>query len=132
MEYYNTDYELDINYQNYEKMDLTSLLSYELKKIDIKRIKNSINSIFDYLTVEQEDSINNLCIELYEIKKRILYNVYNYLQNSNSYEIIKYNQNNIINELNNLYKFSRVKFKQFSDNMTIHFENIILKIIFKN
>ena len=128
MEYYNTDYELDINYQNYEKMDLTSLLSYELKKIDIKRIKNSINSIFDYLTVEQEDSINNLCIELYEIKKRILYNVYNYLQNSNSYEIIKYNQNNIINELNNLYKFSRVKFKQFSDNMTIHFENNFQKL----
>ena len=109
-------------------MDLTSLLSYELKKIDIKRIKNSINSIFDYLTVEQEDSINNLCIELYEIKKRILYNVYNYLQNSNSYEIIKYNQNNIINELNNLYKFSRVKFKQFSDNMTIHFENNFQKL----
>ena len=128
MEYYNTDYELDINYQNYEKMDLTSLLLYELKKIDIKRIKNSINSIFDYLTVEQEDSINNLCIELYEIKKRILYNVYNYLQNSNSYEIIKYNQNNIINELNNLYKFSRVKFKQFSDNMTIHFENNFQKL----
>ncbi len=128
MEYYNTDYELDINYQNYEKMDLTSLLSYELKKIDIKRIKNSINSIFDYLTVEQENSINNLCIELYEIKKRILYNVYNYLQNSNSYEIIKYNQNNIINELNNLYKFSRVKFKQFSDNITIHFENNFQKL----
>ena len=129
MEYNNSNYELDnIKYQNNEKMDLTSLLSYELKKIDIKRIKNSINSIFDYLTEEQENSINNLCVELYEIKKRILYNIFNYLQNTNSYEIIKYNQNNILNELNNLYKFSRIKFKQFSDNISIHFENNFQKL----
>ena len=129
MEYNNSNYDLDnIKYQNNEKMDLTSLLSYELKKIDIKRIKNSINSIFDYLTEEQENSINNLCVELYEIKKRILYNIFNYLQNTNSYEIIKYNQNNILNELNNLYKFSRIKFKQFSDNISIHFENNFQKL----
>ena len=129
MEYNNSNNDLDnIKYQNNEKMDLTSLLSYELKKIDIKRIKNSINSIFDYLTEEQENSINNLCVELYEIKKRILYNIFNYLQNTNSYEIIKYNQNNILNELNNLYKFSRIKFKQFSDNISIHFENNFQKL----
>jgi len=130
MEYNNSEYDLEnINFQNYEKMDLISLLSYELKKIDIKRIKNSINSIFYYLTEEQENSINNLCIDLYETKKSILYNLYNYLQNTNSYEIKKYNQNTILNELNNLYKFSRVKFKQFSDNITIYFENNFQKLI---
>ena len=51
------------NYFKFQKIenggenDLLSWLSYELGKIDINGIKNSMYSIFNYLTQEQEDYI---------------------------------------------------------------------------
>ena len=122
------------NYFKFQKIenggenDLLTWLSYELGKIDINDIKNSMYSIFNYLTQEQEDYINNLCCHLQEIKHEINYNIINYLKENFPIELGKKEQNNILNELKNLHKNSRIKFKQFDDNITIFFENNIQKL----
>ena len=122
------------NYFKFQKIenggenDLLSWLSYELGKIDINGIKNSMYSIFNYLTQEQEDYINNLCSHLQEIKHEINYKIINYLKENLPIELGKKEQNNILNELKNLHKNSRIKFKQFDDNIAIFFENNIQKL----
>ena len=122
------------NYFKFQKIenggenDLLSWLSYELGKIDINGIKNSMYSIFNYLTQEQEDYINNLCSHLQEIKHEINYKIIHYLKENLPIELGKKEQNNILNELKNLHKNSRIKFKQFDDNIAIFFENNIQKL----
>ena len=122
------------NYFKFQKIenggenDLLSWLSYELGKIDINGIKNSMYSIFNYLTQEQEDYINNLCSHLQEIKHEINYKIINYLKENLPIELGKKEQNNILNELKNLHKNARIKFKQFDDNIAIFFENNIQKL----
>ena len=122
------------NYFKFQKIenggenDLLSWLSYELGKIDINDIKNSMYSIFNYITQEQEDYINNLCCHLQEIKHEINYKIINYLKENLPIELGKKEQNNILNELKNLHKNARIKFKQFDDNIAIFFENNIQKL----
>ena len=113
-----------------QNIDLTSLISIELNKIDTNEIKNLVYSLVKNLTEKQETYIYNLCIKIQEIKKGIIYKVYKYIKEKNQNEIIKENSSNdsIINELKNLNKYSKIKFKQFDTFMTVDFENNFKKL----
>ena len=119
-------------YNHYPKqnIDITSMISIELNKIDTDEIKNLMYTLVKNITEEQETYIYNLCIKIQEIKKGIIYKVYKMIKEKNQLEIVKENNNNesIINELKNLDRKSKIKFKQFDNLMTIDFENNFKKL----
>ena len=93
------------------------------------KIKNTIYSLFNYLTKEQEEYIDKLCSQLQEFKNEFFYKIYYYLEDNNYYELGNNQQKNILMELNNLRKNSKIKFKQINDNLSIHFENNFQNLI---
>ena len=131
MEHNNSSPNLKIP-NNYPKQnsDITSMISIELNKIDTNEIKNLMYSLVKNITEEQETYIYNLCIKIQEIKKGIIYKVYKLIKEKNQNEIIKENSNNesIVNELKNLNKQSKIKFKQFDNLMSIDYENNFKKL----
>ena len=131
MEHNNSSPNLKIS-NNYPKqnIDITSMISIELNKIDTNEIKNLMYTLVKNITEEQETYIYNLCIKIQEIKKGIIYKVYKLIKEKNQNEMVKENYNNesIINELKNLNKKSKIKFKQFDNLMTIDFENNFKKL----
>ena len=131
MEHNNSSPNLKIP-NNYPKQnsDITSMISIELNKIDTNEIKNLMYSLVKNITEEQETHIYNLCIKIQEIKKGIIYKVYKLIKEKNQNEIIKENSNNesIVNELKNLNKQSKIKFKQFDNLMSIDYENNFKKL----
>ena len=68
MEHNNSSPNLKNSFQK-QNMDLTSLISIELNKIDTNEIKNLVYSLVKNLTEKQETYIYNLCIKIQEIKK---------------------------------------------------------------
>ena len=130
MEFDNYFYEEEYKkYLNGKNNNLSSIISFELQKININKIKKTIYSLFNYLTKEQEDYIDKLCSQLQEFKNGLFYKIYNYLEDNNYYDLGNNEQKNILIELNNLRKNSKIKFKQINDNLFIHFENNFQKLI---
>ena len=131
MEHNNSSPNLKIsNHYPKQNIDITSMISIELNKIDTDEIKNLMYTLVKNITEEQETYIYNLCIKIQEIKKGIIYKVYKLIKEKNQNEIIKENSNNesIVNELKNLNKQSKIKFKQFDNLMSIDYENNFKKL----
>ena len=118
--------EKNISEKNY---NLSSIISFELQKINTNKIKKTIYSLFNYLTKEQEEYIDKLCSELQKFKNEFFYKIYNYLEDNNYYDLGNNQQKNILIELNNLRKNSKIKFKQINDNLSVHFEKNFKNLI---
>lgn len=113
--------------KNIIKIFVFNFLKYE--EHETYKIKNTIYSLFNYLTKEQEEYIDKLCSQLQEFKNEFFYKIYYYLEDNNYYELGNNQQKNILMELNNLRKNSKIKFKQINDNLSIHFENNFQNLI---
>ena len=113
------------------KNNIVSIVINELNKLDEEEIKSSFNSVFKNQTSEQTNVLTGIILKINEVKKSITEKIkdnnhkknINSLNNSLSFSKELNNNNNekingIQNEIKNLLKNSKIKFKQFNDCMT--------------
>ena len=113
------------------KNNIVSIVINELNKLDEEEIKSSFNSVFKNQTSEQTNALTGIILKINEDKKSITEKIkdnnqkknINSLNNSLSFSKELNNNNSekingIQNEIKNLLKNSKIKFKQFNDCMT--------------
>ena len=113
------------------KNNIVSIVINELNKLDEEEIKSSFNSVFKNQTSEQTNVLTGIILKINEVKKSITEKIkdnnhkknINSLNNSLSFSKELNNNNSekingIQNEIKNLLKNSKIKFKQFNDCMT--------------
>ena len=113
------------------KNNIVSIVINELNKLDEEEIKSSFNSVFKNQTSEQTNALTGIILKINEVKKSITEKIkdnnhkknINSLNNSLSFSKELNNNNSekingIQNEIKNLLKNSKIKFKQFNDCMT--------------
>ena len=120
----------NINIDN--KNNLLSIITSEFNKLNEEEIKSSFNSIFKNQNIEQTTFITSLLLKIQEVKNFTLEkinenNIGKKNINNNNLSFSKENNNdkinNIQNELKNLVKNSKIKFKQFYDCLTSNVNN---------